>query len=106
MTASLQALDAAVRQAGEDVHVHVKVVPGASRQRVMGMLGDRLKLAVKAPAHQGKANKAVCELLAEVLGVPPAAVSVIKGMTQPAKTVTVRQASLASVRSRLQAVLA
>lgn len=74
---------------GAGVYLRIKVVPGASREKVVGMLGDRLKLAVSAPPEAGKANKAVCKLLAGALGVPARDVAVTAGHTQPTKTVAV-----------------
>ncbi len=74
---------------GLGVCLRVKVVPGASRDKVVGMLGDRLKIAVSAPPEAGKANKAVCKLLSRVLGLPPRDVTVTAGHTQPTKTITV-----------------
>ena len=71
------------------VLLRVKIVPGASRSRVMGLLGNRLKIAVAAPPEAGKANRAVCELLAEALGVAGREVSVTSGHAQPQKSVTV-----------------
>ena len=49
--------------------IGLKVVPGASRSQVMGLLGDRLKVRVAAPPEQGKANAAVCALLDAHFGV-------------------------------------
>lgn len=37
----------------------VKVVPGSSRDQIVGRLGDALKIKVTAPAEKGKANTAV-----------------------------------------------
>lgn len=71
------------------VLLRVKVVPGASRSRVAGILGDRLKILVAAPPEQGKANRAVCELLAASLGVRAADVRVTEGATQPRKTIEI-----------------
>lgn len=85
------------------VLVAVKVVPGASRGRVMGMLGDRLKVAVAAPPEDGKANKALCALLADVLDVAPKAVEVVAGQTQPRKTVRVAGMTVDQVAKRLAA---
>ena len=45
----------------------MKVVPGARRSEVVGILGDRLKVRVAAPAEAGKANRALIELLSEKL---------------------------------------
>jgi uncharacterized protein (TIGR00251 family) len=85
----------------DGVQVRVKVVPGASRSKIAGMLGDRLKVAVQAPPEGGKANKAVCELLAKTLNVPPRDVSVIAGTTQPLKTIEVLGISLCDTVERL-----
>jgi hypothetical protein len=71
------------------VLVDVKVVPGASRSRVVGPLGDRLKGAVAAAPERGAANAEVERLLAERLGVPRSAVRVVAGHGDPRKTVAV-----------------
>ncbi len=82
----------------------VKVVPGASRDRVVGLLGDRLKIAVSAPAEKGKANKAVCAALAEALGVSPRSVEVVSGPTQPRKTLGIEGLTPAQVRDKLRGI--
>jgi len=53
------------------VRIALKVVPGASRDRVMGTLGDALKVAVSKPPEGGAANRAVVQLLAAALAAPP-----------------------------------
>lgn len=87
------------------VAVRVKVVPGASRTKVAGVLGDRLKLMVAAPPEDGKANRAVCELLARVLGVAARDVEVTDGHTSPRKTVAVAGLTLCAAVSRLDTAL-
>lgn len=69
--------------------LRVKVVPGAKRDEVIGPLGDRLKIRVIAPPEGGKANKAVCELVAAALGVDPRGVRVAHGTTSPLKTLAI-----------------
>lgn len=80
---------AVTRREGE-LYFAVKVVPGAARERITGLLGTALKIAVTAAPEQGKANAAVCELLARTLGVPRNAVRVSQGAQSPRKTVAVR----------------
>ncbi|HNY32894.1 MAG TPA: DUF167 domain-containing protein [Fibrobacteria bacterium] len=63
----------------------MKAVPGASRSRIVGELGDRLKIQVAAPPEDGKANKAVIEVLAQWLGVAKSEVELVSGASQPAK---------------------
>ena len=79
----------------------VKVVPGASRQRIVGPLGDSLKIAVSAPPEAGRANKAVCELLAGALGLPARKVTVRSGGGVPFKTIRIVGPTAAQVRKRL-----
>ncbi len=68
----------------------VKVVPGAKRDAVAGRLGDRLKVRVAAPPEGGRANRAVCELIARELGLRASAVEVVSGHASAEKTVLVR----------------
>ncbi len=97
---------AAVGSCGEGVLLRVKVVPGASRSRVVGMLGDRLKVAVAAPPEGGKANKAVCKLIAEVLGLPVRDVVVSAGTSNPQKTLVITGLSTDRVVEYLALLLA
>jgi uncharacterized protein (TIGR00251 family) len=67
----------------------LKVVPGSSRDEVVGWLGDSLKVKVKAPPERGRANEAVVALLADRLGVDPSSIAVVSGHGSPAKVVAV-----------------
>ncbi|MEX2215230.1 MAG: DUF167 domain-containing protein [Phycisphaeraceae bacterium] len=87
------------------LHLRVKVVPGASRTRIVGVLGDRLKVAVSAAPEGGKANRAVCELIGKVIGVPARDVSILTGQTNPLKTLEIRGVSMAALVERLGRVL-
>lgn len=97
-----QPLDAVISPTEGGVSLKVKVVPGASRSRVAGVLGDRLKVQVSAPPEGGKANAAVCELLAELLGVSPRSVRVTSGHAQPRKTIAVAGVGRDAALQRLQ----
>ncbi len=83
------------------VELAVKVVPGASRSRVVGMLGDALKVAVSAAPEKGKANAAVIELLAKALGVTAREVRVVRGLTQPRKVIRVAGVTVGYVEEKL-----
>ncbi len=92
-----------IASANGGVTIRVKVVPGASRDQVVGRLGDALKVKVIAPAEGGKANKAVCALIAKALGVPKRQVRVTAGHTQPNKQLIVSGIDAASARQALAA---
>jgi len=86
-----------IHQTKHGVTIAIKVVPNASKDQVAGFLDDRLKIRVSAPPESGKANKAICTLLALVLDVPNKDVLVIAGHTNPMKTVVVNGISLGAV---------
>ncbi|MCB9846121.1 MAG: DUF167 domain-containing protein [Phycisphaeraceae bacterium] len=69
--------------------LRVKAVPGSSRSAIAGRLGDRLKVRVSAPPEGGRANRAIRELLAEALGIAPAAVEVVSGHARAEKVVRI-----------------
>ena len=91
-----------MQQDGEDVLVWVKAVPGASRDEIAGVIGDRLKVRVSAPAEGGKANKAICAAVAQTLGLKPKQVTVETGSTSRQKTVRLQGVSIAEASDRLK----
>jgi len=95
-----------VTEVAGGVALRVKVVPGASRSRIRGILADRLKVTVAAPAEAGKANAAVCALLSEAFGAPGRDVSVIAGAQQPLKTIELIGLNLSQAVECLERMLA
>lgn len=83
--------------------IGVKVVPGSSRDRIVGCHGELLRATVTAPPERGRANAALCRLLASALGVPVTAVTVVAGAASPHKQVLVRGLTAAELRRRLPA---
>lgn len=79
----------------------VKAVPGSSRDRILGLHGEALRVAVAAPPERGKANARLCEVLADALTLPARAVEVAQGSASQQKVVRVRGLDEATLRSRL-----
>jgi uncharacterized protein (TIGR00251 family) len=75
----------AIRDTPGGAVIPVKVVPGSSRDRVVGVLGDSLKIATSAAPEKGKANAAVAKILADALGVDARRVELVSGPTNPRK---------------------
>lgn len=83
------------------VLLKVKVVPGSSKTRIDGWLGESLKIRVTAAPEKGKANDAVVTLLAETLGIPRQGVSIYSGSSSPRKVFIINNLSDHEIRSRL-----
>ncbi|HYQ80543.1 MAG TPA: DUF167 domain-containing protein [Anaeromyxobacteraceae bacterium] len=75
------------------VALEVVVQPRASRTRVAGEHGGRLKIQLQAPPVDGEANAALVAFLAEALGVRRGDVAIVRGQTGRRKTVRVAGAS-------------
>jgi len=73
----------------------LKVVPGSSRDEVVGWLGDSPKVKVnvnvkvKAPPERERAHEAVVALLTNRLGVDASSIAVVSGHGSPATVVAV-----------------
>lgn len=91
-----------LRSAGNDaVELDVQVVPRASRSRVVGQTGERLKVQLAAPPVDGAANAELCEVLADALDVPRRAITLLRGATGKRKTLRIDGVDLASACRRL-----
>jgi uncharacterized protein (TIGR00251 family) len=77
----------------DGVSVTVKVQPKSRRPGIQGRAvsahGPCLRIGVNEPPEDGRANRAVCAVLAEALDVPTAAVAVTLGQTSRDKTLHV-----------------
>jgi uncharacterized protein (TIGR00251 family) len=71
------------------MRLQVKVIPKSSRDRVVGWVGNRLKVQVTAAPEQGKANAAVVDVLASALGLARRQVRIVSGESAPLKTIEV-----------------
>ena len=59
--------------------LEVHVQPGASRTRACGLHGGRLKVALAAPAVDGRANRLLIEFLSDNLAASPRNVRIVRG---------------------------
>lgn len=82
------------RKTGEGLLLTVRLIPGASRNDIIGAenFGDDVVLKVKVTAipEGGKANAALCLLLAKFFKLPKSSFEVISGVKSRTKTVLMR----------------
>jgi uncharacterized protein len=85
--------------------IAVRVQPRARSDALVGLRNDVLVVRVTAPPLDGRANDAVCRLLADVLGVRRSRVTIVRGERARDKTVAIegidRAAADAAVRSAI-----
>jgi uncharacterized protein (TIGR00251 family) len=78
-----------VTRQGDVFLIPIKARPGGKRNGVDGVHAGMLKVEVAAAPEKGKANEAICKLLAEELGLARSSVQVVRGETSSMKVVAV-----------------
>lgn len=74
-------------QGGSAVSCHVQ--PNASRTAIAGMYGEELKITLKTPPVDGKANKELCRFFADEFDLPAGRVQLLSGQTSRRKRILV-----------------
>ncbi len=76
--------------AGNSISFQVRVQPRASKDEIAGEMGGALKVRLRAPAVEDRANEALVEFLAELLKTSRSAVSILSGERSRVKRIEVR----------------
>ena len=79
----------------------MKAVPRAQRDEIAGVSGDALKVRLRAPPVEGKANQALIDFVAKVLSVKRSDVEILRGGNARLKTVRVRGISARKLKDIL-----
>lgn len=89
----------------EGVLLPVRAQPGARKAGVLGEQAGSLKVAVTAPPEDGRANKALLEVLREALDLKRSQLELISGETSREKKFLVRGVTREELASRLARLL-
>ena len=100
MTDSTNRLPVQTDAAGVTFKVYVQ--PRSSKNQIVGLHGDALKVKIKAPPVDGAANKMCLQYLAGCLDVPKSCVEITSGQSGRTKQVRVRVKAGGSSKKELQ----
>lgn len=90
-----------ITEGNGSVVFEVRLSPRASREAIEGEYQGALKVLLTAPPVEGRANDALCRLLAAHLNVPVWAVKILSGEKSRLKRVVVEGASASQILSLL-----
>jgi uncharacterized protein (TIGR00251 family) len=87
------------------VRLAIRVQPGAKSNEIVGWVAGEngrevLKIRLRAPAVEGKANAALIEFLAEILGLRPRQITLERGDKSRDKLVQVEGMTSDEIRTR------
>jgi uncharacterized protein len=81
--------------------IRVHVIPNAKIDKVVGEHGDAIKVKLRAPAIEGKANTALRRFLAEKLSIPQRAIVLDHGERSRDKVLRIDGLSEETIREFL-----
>lgn len=84
-----------------EAQVAVRLRPRAHKDELIGIREGTLQARVSAPPVDGKANKALCRLIAKQVGLAPSRVSVVRGEKSRDKVVRVEGVDAAALEKAL-----
>ena len=92
---------ACVACVAEHADIRVRLTPRAARERIAPGPDGAYAVRVTAPPVDGRANEALCRLIADRAGVARSRVSVVRGAKARNKVVRVEGIEAADLRARL-----
>lgn len=88
-----------------EAFLNVRVKPRAVRSRLLGPHGDGVKVAVRAVPERGRANVELLRVLADALGMPAAALTIVGGEHAQDKRLRITGIAPEELRRRIAAAL-
>lgn len=95
----------AVTEHAEGLVLPVRAQPGARRMGIVGEQAGALKVAVTAPPEDGRANKALAEVLRDALGLKRSEIELLTGASSRDKRFLIRGLTRAELEDRLSGLL-
>lgn len=82
----------------DGILLKVKAVPNSSKNEICGLIGDALKIKIKAPAVENKANEELVKFLSKLLKIPKSAIVIKSGDTSKLKTLYINGCSIDKIK--------
>lgn len=76
---------------GDDLILNVRVEPRSSRPGISGHYGDGIKVKLKSPPVEGRANSELIEILAKEYGIHKRDVDIVSGRNSKNKVVRLKR---------------
>lgn len=86
----------------EGVTISLYVQPNAPKSEIIGEHNNSLKIKIKAPPVEGKANAAVIEFFSEILKLSKSRLEILRGDQSRMKVLLIRGLSLEQVKAALK----
>ena len=89
---------------GNDIKVKVKIVPGSSKNKIVGVYNNALKITITAPPVESKANKKCIAYLAKYFDIAKSRIEIISGKTSKNKLIKIYDISKKDFLEKLEKI--
>ncbi len=69
--------------------LHLQIAANSKNNAIVGMVNNRLKVKIQAPAIEGKVNKELIKFLAQEFSIPKSEIEILSGETSKFKKVKI-----------------
>ena len=90
---------------GNDILVKVRIVPGSSKNKIVGVYNNALKIAITSPPVDGKANKKCIAYLAKYFDIAKSKSEIISGQTSKNKLIKIYDISQEEFLDKMEKVV-
>jgi len=85
----------------EKISLAVHIQPNASKNEVLGMVNEMVKIKITAPPIDNKANKECLKFLSKILHIPKSKLHILKGQKTRSKIIQISGINRDLCRQRL-----
>lgn len=89
---------------GNGIVIKVKIVPGSSKNKIVGVYNNALKISITAPPVEGKANKECIAYLSKYFDVAKSKIEIISGETSKNKLIKIYDISQSKFLDKIEKI--
>lgn len=91
--------DAFYTENKDGIIIKIKAVPNSSKNEICGLYNDALKVKIKAPAVENKANEELIKFLSKQLKIPKNSITLKAGDTSKLKTLYINNCTIDKIKN-------
>lgn len=87
------------KEVNSGILVKIKAVPNSSKNEICGLYDNALKVKIKAPAVENKANEELIKFFSKLLKVPKSSIILKSGDTSKLKTIYINNCTIDKIKN-------
>ncbi len=91
-------MDSFYSEQNNGIILRIKAVPNSSKNEICGLIGDALKIKIKAPAVENKANEELVKFLSKLFKVSKTSITFKSGDTSKLKTLYISGCTIDKIK--------